>query len=180
MKQFLFILFLLSFYFNVNSQQLKTYDIVRLTKNPEGKTKLIYFTGLWCKPCMSKLKPLMDTFSKRNYIDFMVLFDRYGMTAKSVNMLSQTYDTSYFGLLPEKYYPVEKSHGLVTLKLNAPKKSISAFVSDYNNAHNATFTTDDIWVGVTFVQKRNSIYITKEYEIEKIINEIDLFLKSTQ
>jgi hypothetical protein len=140
---------------------------------------VIYFTGLWCAPCMNKLKPLMDTFTKRNDIEFLVVFDRYGMTNKTINKLAQNFDTSFFGLLPEKYYPVEKSRGTVTLRVNDSRKTIKAFVSDYNIAHKTNLTTDDIWVGVSFLQKRNTSYITKEPELIKLIEEINTFLKAS-
>lgn len=180
MKQLLFILFSISFYGIANCQQLKTYDIVNISKNKEGRAKVTYFTALWCKPCMSKLKPLMDTFSKKKDIDFMVLFDRYGMTDETINKLSRNFDTAYFGLLPEKYYPANNSNGLVTLKLNSPKKTINALAADYNNVHHTNLTTDDIWVGVAFLQKGTSFYITKESELNKLVDEINSFLKSTE
>ncbi len=157
--------------------QLKTYDLVKMSENNDGKSKVIYLTGLWCKPCMSKLKPLMDTFSKQKDIDFFILFDRYGINEESLIKLYQNFDTSYFGLLPEKYYPVEKHHGLITIKTNASNKAINSLISDYNFAHHTTFTRDDIWVGVAFIKKRNANYITKEVEIKKLIAEINLFLK---
>ena len=178
-KPTLLILFSISLSFSGKSQLLKTYDIVSQSKITHEKPRVIYFTGLWCKPCMSKLKPLMDTFTKQKDIEFFVVFDRYGMTEKMINKLSESYDTSYFGLLPEKYYPAEKSRGLITLKVNAPRKTINTFVSDYNDAHNTTFTTDDIWVGVALVQKGNSIYITKESELDKLILEINSILKAS-
>ena len=175
-KHLLFIQLSILFSFGVKCQQLKTYDIVSESAKGEGKPKVIYFTGLWCMPCMSKLKPLMDTFTKQKDIEFVVVFDRNGMTEKTINKLAQNFDTSYFRLLPEKYYPIEKSRGSVTLKANAPNKTINALVTDYNIAYRTNLTTDDIWVGVAFLQKEKTIYITKEPELNKLIEEINSFL----
>ena len=121
----------------------------------------------------------MDSFSHRKDIDFLVLFYRYGITEKTIGILSQKYDTSYFGLLPEKYYPVRSPAGSAAIKVSTSRESIKALISDYNRAHQTKFTTGDIWVGVAFLKKGNSSYITKEPEVDELIKEINLFLQAS-
>jgi thiol-disulfide isomerase/thioredoxin len=174
MKYFYLLLLCQSFSIISNSQ-VRTYDI--LDRNAVGKQQVIYFTGLWCAPCMAKLKPVMDSFSKRKDIEFIVLFDRYGISEQSLSRLSAKFDTSYFRILPARYYPADKAKPFLNIKVNPSNRAIKALVADYNKQYHTSYTTDTIWVGVAFLGKKEGYYITKEHETSKLISEINLFLK---
>src|SRR5436190_7565965 len=71
--------------------QLSEYNLIREIGSREGEPKIIYLTATWCKPCMDKLKLLMENFGKKEQFDFIVLFDRNGFTDRIYEKLKTLY-----------------------------------------------------------------------------------------
>ena len=150
--------------------QAKEFDLLSIKNTGEEKPQLIYLTATWCKPCMDKLGPITSKYQNDTSIKFIVLFDRYGYK-RIESKIANLYDTSFFYLMPKKYYTEDSKE--IVIKVNPSKKALKNFIADYNSIFNTSFADKRLWLGNAIIIRNNKSYITKNFEKEKLLSEID-------
>jgi hypothetical protein len=149
--------------------QFKEFDLIKEHPKPEKK-QVIYLTAVWCKPCMEKLQPVIDSFGSKEQYDLIVLLDQNGVSGNIIFKLQELYDVSFIRLLPSRYYPQKSS--AITIRVNPSNKVIKKFTDDVNTNFGVKFSTDDLWFGSALVSTPKGLYLTKASEKEGLIKEI--------
>ncbi len=169
MKAFIFLLFVFTS-ISANAQ-LHQYDVMKEIGATGDKAKLVYMNAVWCKPCMDKLPSVIQNFGNREDIELIILMDQIGMSDKIYAKLKTVYDTSFMRLIPDKYYI--SSGGMIKIQINGSNKVIKNLFSDYNNLYTPALKSwKDLWFGHAIIASEKGIYITKEFDGEKLIPEI--------
>jgi hypothetical protein len=150
--------------------QIKEFDMQTTKEKSSEKTQLVYVTAVWCKPCMEKLEPIITKFRSDTAVQLTILFDKYGYE-KVGDKIATLFDTTLFLMMPKKYY--SDSGKNVVIKINPSKKVIRKFISEYNIVFNTSLDDKHIWFGNAIVIKKGIPYVTKSFNKEKIIAEIE-------
>ena len=150
--------------------QTKEYDLIDQIKNSDSSTTLVYLNATWCHPCMQKLGGIVSNFGNRPSIKLIVLFDRSGFE-KYKSRLFELHDSSYFRLLPKKYYVYSKGKSFI--QVYSQEKTFNRFLQDYNKQLSVNMSINELWFGHAVIIKKKTAYITKNLEENKLIAEIE-------
>jgi hypothetical protein len=167
----LYILFFILFLPFIGKTQFRQYNVVEEVKDYHGRSKVVYLTALWCSPCMEKLQPVIDSFGNKENTELIVVFDFYGMSPAMYQKLATKFDTSFFRVLPFKYYPPAKP---ALIRINPSNKVFKAFYADFNKVHGTNYNMDSLWVGMAIVRNVNGIEIAKGDVVSALLADIKL------
>jgi thiol-disulfide isomerase/thioredoxin len=155
----------------ISNAQFRQYNVVDELKQYEGRPEIIYLTALWCHPCMVKLMPVLDSFKSNNEVRLTILFDYYGMSASMYQKLAAKFDTSFFRVMPTKYYASEKRS---IIQVNPSNRVFKAFYKDLNAVHGTSFDMKTLWVGMAIIRTSRGIEVAKGDTAEELLADIKL------
>ncbi len=120
--------------------QLKEFSFTQLKND---KPTRIFFTALWCSPCMNKYKKIIEDFKIDTVHNNIVVFDASGFTIEKLRRMEPNlYDTAKSFLLPYKHYQTSKK-----IIFNAPTKALKKFIKEVQGLYQATMDFKDFWYG---------------------------------
>jgi len=149
--------------------QTNDFELIESVKTDSG-SKIVYLTAVWCKPCMEKLDTIIKSFGGDKTPQLIVLFDRYGYH-QVYDKLKKLYDTSFFRILPGRYYDLQ-SKGLLNIKVNPGKKIMKRFNAEVGHYLSKNLTLDDLWFGQAIYVREKKLIILKDMEKEKLVREL--------
>lgn len=127
---------------NNSYSQFREFNVDSIYFDNKKPTR-IFFTALWCSPCVGKYKKIIKIFNIDTTSNNIVVFDLSGF---SVNKLSQIepnyYDSLKSFVIPSEYYD---SKGPIVFNLS--KKALKRFFSDLKIKYPNHNTLDKFWFG---------------------------------
>lgn len=147
--------------------QVPEFDIVQAARE-NNKKVIVYLSAVWCSPCMKKIPAIVNNF--KNYKDYklVVIFDKYGLSNKSLNTIKRMVDSTNLYTLSSKYYSDKTGF----ISINPWKKVVKNIVADYNRSISPNIIEDDFWFGKALVINQDSVYITNSYNEVTLISEV--------
>ncbi len=109
----------------VSYSQFKHFDIDSIFADNKKFTR-IFFTALWCSPCVGKYKKIIKIFNIDTTSNNVVVFDLSGF---SVNKLSKI-EPSYYDSLKSFVIPSKHYNFKGPIVINLSKKALKRFISD--------------------------------------------------
>lgn len=129
-------------------------SIEHLQKISEQKSTIVYVTGLWCLPCMKKLKKISDSLLlfNDNRHRYIVVFDRVGFDTAKLKKLSLTgFDTKLFFLIPKNNY--SKSF----IQFNPSNKALKNYISRIKKAYHSKINFEKFWFSDAILINENKL-----------------------
>lgn len=149
--------------------QTNDFDLIETVKTDSG-SKIVYLTAVWCKPCMDKLDTIIRSFGGDKTPQLIVLFDRYGYQ-QVYDKLTKLYDTSFFRIMPGRYYDLQ-SKGILNIKFNPGKKIMKRFNAEVGDYLSKNLTLDDLWFGQAIYLRDKKLVILKEMDKDNLVREL--------
>ncbi|MBN9349044.1 MAG: hypothetical protein J0H55_00025 [Chitinophagaceae bacterium] len=115
---------------------------------------IVYVTGLWCLPCVKKLKKTSDSLLLSNDKRYkrIVVFDRVGFSMSKLRKLNLSgFDSSLFFLIPQKDYP------RAFIQFNPSNKALKNYISKIKKAYNSKSDFEQFWFSDVFAVNDNEI-----------------------
>lgn len=134
-------LLVLLFSIQFTNAQYQELDIKTLHFD-NSKPVRIFFTALWCSPCMGKYKLVQKEFSEDTSFNNMVLIDALGFSRQKLERIAgQPFDSLRSYLLPARFY---KTKGPIAV--NLPRKALSRFLDELKKKYPGS-NLDGFWFG---------------------------------
>lgn len=124
-KSLLVPLFILCTIFSAHSQTYKTFNFdsdidTLLMANPNGFA--LYFSALWCGPCIGKTKAVSNFFAGQKNVGFIFVYDPYKFsTEKGKKLLKDDFTDNLNYLMDSKFYASNKA----IIQINPQDKAIN-------------------------------------------------------
>ena len=127
---------------NTSYSQFREFNVDSINFDNNKPTR-IFFTALWCSPCVGKYKKIIKVFEADTTSNNIVLFDASGF---SVNKLSQIesnyYDSIKSFVLSYKYYGFKGP-----IVFNLSNKALKRFISDLKTKYPKHQDLEKFWFG---------------------------------
>jgi hypothetical protein len=129
-------------------------SIENLRKISVQKKTIVYITGLWCLPCMKKLKETSDSlllYDDDSY-NYIVVFDRVGFNwTKLKKMNLSGFDSTSFFLIPKKYY----SRSFI--QFNPSTKALRSYIKRIESTYQSKLNFEKFWFSDAFLIEDNKL-----------------------
>ena len=150
---FLFAFFLYSNISSAQHQELNIDSLARLSQKPLR----IYFSAIWCSPCMGEYKVATEEFKTDTVYNNYVVFDRFGYSVEKLQKISPDfYDTSRTLLMPYKFYRYSK-----VIAINPQNKVFKIFIKDTNRKLGSHLKISEFWYGDYLIVRGKEIEVVK-------------------
>ncbi len=111
-------------FFSAHSQQYKTFNFdsdidTLLMQNPNGFA--LYFSALWCGPCLKKSKQISNFFSAQKNVGFIFVYDPYKFSSeRGEKLLKDAFTKNINYVMDPKFYTSNKA----IIQINPQSKAI--------------------------------------------------------
>ncbi|MCP9751732.1 hypothetical protein [Ferruginibacter sp. HRS2-29] len=125
--------------------QFRELDIQDLHFN-NSKPVRIFFTALWCSPCMGKYKIVQENFAKDTSFNNLMLFDASGFSREKLKKITpEPFDSLRSYIIPYRYYKV-KGPVVINLSSKALKRFVTSLKKEYPGNGQLSFWYGDMIV----------------------------------
>ncbi|RZJ77390.1 MAG: hypothetical protein EOO20_28895, partial [Chryseobacterium sp.] len=141
--------------FNVFRAQAQVPEFtVEKIQSKNGKPNRIFFTALWCSPCMGKYKVFVDSLAQDTSYNNYVMFDRMGFsTSKLMKMQDRIFDTTRSFLVPYEHYVIKKG-----ININVQSKALARLMQNIKSSFHSDTDFKKFWCGdLLFVNPANEL-----------------------
>ena len=127
---------------NTSFSQFREFNIDSINFDNNKLTR-IFFTALWCSPCVGKYKKIIKVFEADTTSNNIVLFDASGFSLGKLSKIESNYfDSLKSFVLPYKHYDFKGP-----IVFNLSNKALKRFISSLKIKYPKHENLDRFWFG---------------------------------